>query len=125
MNELLYKGLDNKVLVENKQALSNWLKAINYLEMYSLFSGNEIIDGAIVDKTGRREDKDANEKFDKTMIADMGRAFSMVSEVHSSLGLSLAVMSNELSKQLKNDNQNQDTLPNKATSADAKSRAAD
>jgi hypothetical protein len=93
--------------------------------MYRGFLGSEIIVGTIVDKTGTRENKNANNDFDKAMIADIGRALSMVFKVHSFLGLSLSKMSKELSEQLRKDNQKEDTLPNKANTADVKGLAAD
>ena len=105
INNLLYEGLDNKLLVKDKKALSKWLKAINYLEMYKEFSHNDIISGTIVDETGERDDPTANDTFDKGMRDSMGRAFSMVLEVHSSLGLSLSKISMELSKELSKNKQ--------------------
>lgn len=108
INNLLYDGLDNELLVNNEEALSKWLQAINYLETYKNFHPNTKIVGTIVDEKGeRKDDKEASEKFDKYMVESMGRTVGRVLEVHSKLGLSLSLMSMELSKKLKENSEKQ------------------
>jgi len=104
IDNLLYEGLDNRLLVGNKQALSKWLQAINYIEMYKHISYDDIIVGKKTDKYGTKPDNSANENFDKLMVNDMNNVFTNILQIHSKLGLSLSKMSRELSKELKNQN---------------------
>ena len=101
VQQLLYKGLDNYYLVNNEQELSKWLQAMTLIRIYKRYSYDDIV---IAQKPGQEFDI-TDDVFDKDMVIHLEEAFTLISEVQWSLGVSISRMSIDLSMKLKQESE--------------------
>lgn len=119
VQQLLYKGLDNYYLVNNEQELLKWLQAMTLIRLYKRYSYDDIVisrnSGHEIYKY-KRDDIVNSQKagqgfditdyfFDKKMVNHLEEAFTLISEVQWSLGVSISRISIDLSMKLKQESE--------------------